>query len=130
MFARWNPRRSVGGLLLGSLGVGAVALVLVGLEPAQLAEAVAIWFVVGFVLSGYLDAKYAFLRGSVPPDRLARVVSNLYVFPGLTSTVGAVVVGAAAASLPFPVLAWIVAGGLALAAVAGAVLPGVRRLRF
>ena len=130
VFARWNPRHRVGGLLLASLGTGAAAFLVVSIEPALLAGTAAIWFLVGFVLSGYLDAKYAFLRGSVPPDRLARIVSNLYVFPGVTSTVGAVVVGAAATSLSFPALAWVVAGGLALAAVAGALLPGVRRLRF
>ncbi len=129
-FARWNPRGRVGALVVGSLFAGAATLALVALEPPVLALASAVWFAVGFAQSAYQDAKYAFLRGSVPADRLARVVSNLYTFPGLTSTVGVLVVGALAVGASVPALTLEVAGGLLAAAVASAALPRVRSLRF
>jgi hypothetical protein len=130
LFARWNPRGRVGGLVVGSLLVGGGALALVGWVPGVLALASAVWLAVGFTQSAYQDAKYAFLRGSVPAGELARVVSNLYTFPGVASVAGAAAVGAVAGGVSGATLALTLAAGMAGAGVLAAVLPGVRSLRF
>ncbi len=130
LFARWNPRGRVGALLVGSLFAGAATLALVAVEPPVLAVASAAWFSVGFAQSAYQDVKYAFLRGAVPADRLARVISNLYTFPGVASTIGVLVVGDLAVGATVPTLTVEVAVGLLAAAVASVALPRVRSLRF
>jgi hypothetical protein len=129
-FARWNPRGRVGILLVGSLFAGAATIALVAVEPPVLAVASGIWFSVGFAQAAYVDVKYAFLRGSVPAGRLARVVSNLYTFPGITSTVGVLVVGILAVGASVPTLTIEVTLGLLAAALASVALPRVRALRF
>ena len=130
LFAHWNPRGRVGGVIVGTLLVGALTLLLVEWEPAVLALAVGVWFAVGFVQSAYQDAKYAFLRGAVPSDQLGRVVSNLYVFPGVASTLGAVAIGALALAVPGLSLAGWLAIILVGAGILAVILPGVRRLSF
>jgi len=129
-FARWNPRRRVGLLVVGSLLLGGATLALVAGEPRTLVLAAAVWFLVGFAQSAYQDAKYAFLRGSVEASQLARVVSNLYLFPGVTSAVGIAVIGAVAVGASPSALALLVAVGLAGAGLLAAALPGVRALRY
>jgi hypothetical protein len=129
-FARWNPRGRVGGLLVGSLLLGGATLGLVAWAPGLLAVEGGVWLAVGFTQAAYQDAKYAFLRGSVPPGELARVVSNLYTFPGAASVAGAAVVGAVAGGLSGATLALSLGAGVAAAGVLAAALPGVRTLRF
>ena len=129
-FAHINPRRWVGAVLTASLALSAAAFVAVAFGPSLVVIAASVWFAVGFLFSAYLVAKYAFLRGFVPAEQLARVTSNLYLFPGVASVAGAFVLGAAAIDLSPPALALWVALGLALAGAAAWSLPGVRRLSF
>ena len=129
-FARWNPRGRVGALVAGSLAATAAAFAAVAGVPAIVAVGAAVWFSVGFAQAAYLDAKYAFLRGSVPAGQLGRVTSNLYVFPGVSSTIGIAVLGAIAVTVSTPELAVVVAAGFLASAVLATALPGVRRLRY
>ncbi|HTT16130.1 MAG TPA: hypothetical protein VMH49_02060, partial [Thermoplasmata archaeon] len=130
VFAQRNPRGRVGALLVASLVGSGLAVAAVGLADASLASASAVWFVVGFAQGAYLDAKYAFLRGSVDPGQLGRVVSNLYLFPGVTSTVGVAVLGVLATRLPTAAFGTDVGVGLLAAGLLGLALPAVRRLRY
>lgn len=127
---RWNPRGRVGAILAGSLAIaGAMYLVAVALPPLLLLGAAA-WFFVGFATSAYADAKYAYFRGALPPEQLGRVISNMYLFPGIAGSAGALVLSEVAAH-GHPVLLGVGIGGALLAAgVLAVALPAVRRMRY
>ncbi|MCI4348822.1 MAG: hypothetical protein L3J93_01190, partial [Thermoplasmata archaeon] len=88
------------------------------------------WALAGGALGAYTSGKFTFQWGSVPGDRLARVTGNLYVFPGVSGAVGALVVGTLAVSLSGTMLALLSAAVLAVAVVLALLLPAVRRFAF
>ncbi len=127
---RWNPRHLVGPILVATMFATAIAVALgVALPPMLLASAAA-WFVVGFLIEAYYDAKYAYLRAAVDPEAIGRVTANLYLFPGILSAVGAAVLGALAGGVPPAVLGLVVAAGFVAAGVLGLALPGFRKMRY
>ncbi len=119
-----NPRRRVGLVLVGGLAVAAVALALVGHGPPSLLATAAVWALAGGALGAYSSGKVTFEWGYVPRDRLARVTSNLYTFPGVSGAVGSVVLGFLASGLPGLAVAEIVAGVLAVGVLLAVALPG------
>jgi len=130
VFGQWNPRAKIGRVIVGALlGIAASFAVVIGLPPFLVLEAAA-FFGMGFVWSAYLDAKYAFFRGSFEPSQLGRLVSNMYLLPGITSSAGALLLGALAnGATPFEL------GGIAVlgffgAGLLAAAFPAIRRLRF
>ncbi len=127
---RWNPRHLVGPILLATLFGSAAMVAVAVLLPPVILLAAAAWFVVGFSIEAYYDAKYSYLRGEVQPQVLGRVTSNLWLFPGIMSAVGAVLIGALASGVSPAVLGGLVAAGFLAAALVGAALPGFRRLRY
>ncbi len=127
---RWNPRHLVGVILLATMFTTAASLVVGVLLPPLLAASVAAWFVVGFLVEAYYDAKYAYLRAAVAPEVLGRVTANLYLFPGITSAVGALVIGALAEGMAPAALGEIAGIGFLAAGVLGLALPVFRRLRY
>jgi hypothetical protein len=130
LVSQWNPRGRVGSLLVGTLLTAGAIFVAVALEPRFLALVVGVWFAAGFALATYQYAKYSFLRGSVSAGELARVVSNLYLFPGVAATVGAAVLGSVGSGLPTSSFALTVAAGLIAAGAIAVGLPAVRALRY
>ncbi|HTS33316.1 MAG TPA: hypothetical protein VMI55_05190 [Thermoplasmata archaeon] len=126
----FNPRRRVGLVLVGGLLGGAVALALVGHAPPSLVGTAAVWVLAGGALGAYSSGKVTFEWGFIPRDRLARVTSNLYTFPGVSGAVGAVVLGFLASRLSGLAVAEIVAGVLGAAVVLAVALPAVRRFSF
>src|SRR5579859_873947 len=86
-----NPRGQAGLVMVGSLLVSGALFAAVGVVPAVLVFVALIWLLLGFFMSSYGDSKYTFLRGSVEPNKLGRVTSNMYLFPGISSAVGALV---------------------------------------
>jgi hypothetical protein len=130
LLGQYNPRRRVGGVLVGSLALSAVALGLTGVLPPSLPLAAGTWALAGAGLSAYLAGSGTFLMGYVPEAQLARVSSNLYVFRGASGAVGALVVGLLAADLVPSTVALIVAVVFAAAAVASWLLPAIRTLAF
>ncbi len=129
-FGQWNPRSQIGRIIVGALlGISATFAFVIGLPPILVLEVLA-FFSMGFVWSAYLDAKYAFFRGSFEPSQLGRLVSNMYLLPGIASSAGALVLGSLANSVsPFE-LGGIAAIGFLGAGVLAAAFPGIRRLRF
>lgn len=125
-----NPRRRAGFVMVSSLFVAAVAFAAVGLVPVDLAFVALLWLVLGVSLSAYADAKYAYLRGSVEPNRLARVTSNMYLFPGISSAAGALVLGVLAGSLSPLGFGIVLGAGLLASGVLAALLPAVKVLRY
>ncbi len=130
ILGHWNPRHLVGLILLGTLfGTAAVLAVAVLLPPLLLASAVA-WYAMGFAIEAYYDAKYAYLRAAVAPEAIGRVTANLYLFPGISSAIGAIVVSALSEHFSAVVLGVVVAVGFLAAGVLGVALPAFRRLRY
>lgn len=126
----WNPRHRVGHVVAAALGGAGGAFVLVTVAPPDLYLLAAAWFSVGFALTAYTNAKYVFYRGAVPPDKLGRVISNLYLFPGISSSVGALTVGALAGGLTPIDVGLVAATGFLLSGALAVALPGVRRLKY
>lgn len=127
---RWNPRGKVGLVMAGALSAAGAAYILAVALPSILWVGAVAWFAVGFFSAGYLDAKYAFYRGSIAPERLARVISNMFLFAGITSSIGALVISAAAEHSTPLGLGVLVGAGLIGAGMLGFALPGVRRMRY
>ena len=130
LLGHYNPRRRVGRVIMGGLGVSAIALFLTGVVPPSLPLAAGAWFLAGAGLSGYQSGSGTFLWGYVPENRLARVTSNLYVFQGSAGAAGAIVVGLLADQLVPHTLATIVALGYAAAAAASLLLPAIRTFAY
>jgi hypothetical protein len=130
VLGRWNPRARVGVIMGAALGATGLAYLLAVAVPSVLLLGAVAWFLVGFAAASYVDAKYVFFRGAVPPEKLGRVVSNMYLFPGITSSIGALVISAVAVTGAAVDLG--VAVGIAFlgAGVLGLALPGVRRMRY
>ena len=127
---RWNPRHLVGPVLLGALIVSAASVAVAVELPPVILPAALVWFAVGFSIEGYYSAKYSYLRGAVSPAILGRVSANLWLFPGILSSVGAVVIGALSERVSPAALGGFVAAGFLVAALVGAGLPAFRRLRY
>ncbi len=127
---RWNPRHLVGPILLATMFATAVAVAFGVALPPMLLGSVVAWFVVGFLIEAYYDAKYAYLRAAVDPEAIGRVTANLYLFPGILSAVGAAVLGALAEGVSPAVLGLIVAAGFVVAGILGIALPAFREMRY
>lgn len=125
-----NPRSKTGLIMVGSLFASGLIFAVLGEMPALLFLVGTGWLLAGFTTSSYTDAKYTFLRGSVDRDRLGRVTSNLYLFPGVSSAVGALVLGFFANTTGPLTFGLVVGAGFLIAGLLGVVLPGVRALRF
>jgi len=130
VLGHWNPRSSVGVLLIVFLfGVAGGFAVVVGL-PGILALEVVAFFAIGFLATAYFDVKYALFRGRFQRDELARLISNMYLFPGLASSAGALLLGSLANSVSPVELAAVASSGFLGAGILGLLLPGVKRFRF
>lgn len=125
-----NPRHRVGGLLLGTCIAEALLFLAAAFIASSLVLGAAVWLLIGGVGTGYFSAKYVFIQGGYPPERLGRITSNLYVFSGVSGAVGAVVLGLLASSWSIPALGAVVAAGFGLVAIMIVLLPNVRRAAF
>jgi len=125
-----NPRGQAGIVMVGSLLASGIAFAVVGVVPAILVFVAIMWLLLGFFLSAYGGAKYAFLRGSVDPNKLGRVTSNMYLFPGISSAIGALVLGILAGSTSPFYFGLVLGTGFLAAGVLAVLLPGVKVLRF
>ncbi len=125
-----NPRRQVGRILLVAL-VAQGTLVLLAVVSAQylLWGAVA-WLLFGAAAAAYSGAKYVFLWAAYPSDVVGRVTSNLYVFTGTSTAVGALVLGAVAGAWSPLEFAELVGLGFFVAGALVLLLPSIRRLAF
>ena len=126
----WNPRHRVGLVLGASLLVAGAAYALAVALPTMLILSAIAWFFVGVTTTAYTSAKFVFFRGSVAPEKIGRLFSNMYLFPGISGSIGALVIsdlalGGDPTALGIDVgICFLVAGALAFA------LPGVRRMRY
>jgi len=127
---QWNPRRHVGVLLPIALLATGGAVALAVAVPSDLVLGGLAWFTVGFVSAVYVDAKYAFYRGAVAPERIARLVSNMYLFSGTAAAIGALVLSGIANGGSIVLLGLPIAAAFGAAGALGWALPGVRRMAY
>jgi hypothetical protein len=130
LLGRWNPRGRVGLVLGIALVASGVSYMLTVALPALLVLGAVAWFAVGFAGTTYLNTKYAFYRSAVAPEQIGRLVSNMYVFPGVAGSVGALVISSAAEGAAPLVLGLGIGVGFLAAGVAAFALPAIRGMRF
>ena len=126
-----NPRNRVSWVMFGCTAVeGLLILAAVHAAPAIFPSLI-LWFLTGVMAAGFYQSYLSYLQAKVPKDRFGRVLTNLYLFRGIPTALGAVTVGALASLWGAPMLGWVIALTYGLCAVLGpALLPGIRRLAF
>jgi Transmembrane secretion effector len=130
LLGHWNPRGKVGLIMAGALAAAGAAYLTAVAVPSLLILGALAWFAVGFASSAYLDAKYAFFRGSVAPEKVGRLFANMYLFPGITSSIGALVISALAVNGAPVELGVVIGLGFLAVGALGLALPGVRKMRY
>ena len=125
-----NPRSKVGLLLLIALALTGGFLFTSELVVASLLLSIAAWFAVGAFVAARTDAHWTFMQGAFPPESLARINANSYLFTGISNTLGAITFGILSVRLAPLSLGAFIALGFLCSAVLGASLSGVRNLRF
>ncbi len=126
-----NPRRWVSGVMFGSTAVEGVLILASVLVAPAIVPSLFLWFFTGVVAAGFYQSYLAYLQAKVPQDRFGRVWTNLYLFRGIPTALGALTVGALATLWGASVLALVIALTYGLCAVGGPLLlPGIRRLSF
>ena len=127
---RANPRRYIGSFLVGAMvATGATIALAVLTLPMILPNAV-VWFFVGLAAGVPSTLVYAYFQAVAPLDAVGRVVSNLELFPSVTSAIGAVVLGVAAAIVSPAALGLYMGFALIVVGLAALGVPSVRRMRF
>jgi MFS family permease len=128
--SRANPREYLGRLLVGAMVAEGATIALAVLALPLLLPSVAAWFLVG--LTGGIPATllYSYLQATAPPEALGRVISNLYLFPGVASAAGALAFGFLSSTFPPALLGYGVGLGLVLTGIAAVAVPAVRRMRY
>ena len=130
LLGEWNPRRHIGGILIGSAASAALLIALAVVPGLTLLPGVVLWFLIGAAGTAYLSVLYVYLRGAYPPEAIGRITANLYLFTGSSAAAGAVVLGAVAERWSVTDFGALVAAGLASVGVLLLALPAIRRLVF
>lgn len=126
-----NPRRSVSLYMLGSTAAEGLLILASVYAAPLLGPSLVLWFLTGIVAAAFYQAYLTYIQAVVPQDRFGRVLTNLYLFRGIPTSIGALVVGTLAAVWGAPLLALVIAATFVGCAVLGPLLlPGIRRLTF
>lgn len=125
-----NPRDRVGTYLISALLAAGIFLVVALFATVSLALSVGIWLLVGAAVSARVDIHWTYMQGAFPPEGLARISANSYLFTGISNALGALAFGVLAVTFaPLEVGAFVAVGFLLSAGLA-ALLTGVRSLSF
>lgn len=131
LIGSWNPRRhltlamSAGTTMTGLLTVAAVYV------APFLVPSVALWFLVGLVGVAFYSCFLVYLQARVPADRFGRVLTDIYLFRGIPTAIGAEVISLLAARWgPGWLAVFVAVAWLAIAAGGPILLPALRHLKF
>ncbi|HYA54922.1 MAG TPA: MFS transporter [Thermoplasmata archaeon] len=126
----YNPRRSVGVILLLCPAVAGVSML--ALIPASASAYLVggVLAVVGAALTVRYTAKYTWVQGTYPPEVLGRLTSNVYLFTGSAASVAVLLVGTLSLHVSLANLLLMDAIGLLGGTVVCLLLPTIRRLAF
>jgi len=126
-----NPRNWVSLVMFGSTAAEGALIVASVYAAPSIGPSLVLWFLTGIFAAGFYQSYMTYLQGKVPQDRFGRVLTNLYLFRGIPTALGAVAVGVLATLWGAPTLAWVILLTYVLCAVLGPVLlPSIRRLTF
>lgn len=131
LLGHWNPRRRLTSLMSGGMvGTGLLLVAAVDAAPLLVASA-ALWFLVGLVGVAFYSAFLVYLQAHVPADRFGRVLTDLYVFRGIPTAVGAAAISLLATLWgPEPLAIFIALAWTAIAVTGPTLLPALRHLEF
>ncbi len=131
LLGRWNPRRHLTLVMGAGTSMTGLLLVAAVFAAPYLAPSILLWFGVGLVGVVFYSCVLVYLQARVPADRFGRVLTDLYLFRGIPTAVGAEVVGLLAGVWGAESLSLVVAATWIVIAAAGpALLPSLRRLSF
>jgi DHA3 family macrolide efflux protein-like MFS transporter len=126
-----NPRKWVSLVMFGSTAAEGILIVAAVYAAPSLGPSLVLWFLTGVFAAGFYQSYMTYLQAKAPPDRFGRVLTNLYLFRGIPTALGAAAVGVLAVLWGAPTLAWVIAATYVLCAILGPILlPGIRRLSF
>ncbi|MGA8603470.1 MAG: hypothetical protein WB788_00170 [Thermoplasmata archaeon] len=126
----WNPRRSIGWILIGSSTASGLLVAAAVWPGLALLPAATIWFLFGASGTAYTAVLYVYLRGAYPPVVIGRITANLYLFTGTAGAIGAFVLGTVAGVWSPVEFGLLFAAGLMATGALLLILPGIRRLVF
>ena len=89
-----------------------------------------VWFVVGAANTARVQGTWTYVQGRFEPGVLARVTMNVYLFTGVASAIGAIVIGSLSTVWDPAMLTDLVSFGFIGSAVLGLALPETRALAF
>ena len=125
----YSPRKHIGTLfILSTLGAGIVTLC-ASLLTFSLTLSLIAWFLVGFSLFSFTIARGVYLQATTSPEFLGRVISNMYIFNGVSNSIGALIIGIVSSSLNPISIGLLVALGLILSSLFG-IAPAVRKIGY
>lgn len=131
LLGRWNPRRRLTIVMSGGTAAAGVLLVAAVYAAPTLVASLALWFLVGLVGVAFYTSFLVYLQARVPSDRFGRVLTNLYLFRGVPTAIGAEVISLLAALWdPGGLAVFVALSWIAIAATGPWVLPALRRLEF
>lgn len=126
-----NPRKWVSRVMFGSTAAeGVLIIAAVSVAPA-IVPSLLLWFLTGVVAAGFYESYLSYVQAKVPRQLFGRVLTDLYLFRGVPTALGAFAVGAIAAVWGAPLLAGVIGLTYLLSAAVGPVVfPALRRLAF
>ncbi len=130
LLGRLNPRGYIGPVVMGAIFVMGVALLGAEVAVASLSLSLVVWFAVGATNTARVQATWTYVQGRFEPTVLARVTMNVFLFTGVASATGAVVIGALSTLWDSAMLTDLVSLGFFGAAALGLALPETRVLAF
>jgi hypothetical protein len=125
-----NPRGLIGAVIIGSMLVIGLAVLGAQLAIASVSVSTVVWFVVGVASTARNQSTWTYLQGRFEPQVLARVSMNIFLFTGVSSALGAFVIGALSTAWSPQDITLLVGIGFIGSAGLGVVLPEMRRLAF
>lgn len=125
-----NPRGRVGRVLAVAAFIEAAGFLAAVLLAGAWLHAAYIWFVIGAASTAYLVSETTFIQGATPPGSIGRVSSNLYVFTGIGSSVGALTFGAVVSRWSPVEFGALVSAGFVVVGLLIGLIPSNRRLAF
>ncbi len=127
---RLNPRGEVGSVgVLALLSTG-VALIAAEFTAGLVTASLVVWFLVGVTVTSRLTAFANYLQGRFPPEVLARISGNNFLFTGISAAAGAFAIGALSTVWSPAALTNLVALGFLGSAALGYFLSGTRTLGY
>jgi len=125
-----NPRGYIGPVVIGAIFLMGIALLGAEVAVASLLLSLVVWFLVGAANTARVQGTWTYVQGRFEPGVLARVTMNVYLFTGVASALGAIIIGSLSTVWDPAMLTDLVSFGFIGSAVLGLALPETRALAF